>query len=93
MHTDWCKETFRAVYGGTGFTQSASPRPFDPQRAILWSALAAGADGRNTARRFPLQGDDGEPIRTLTAAKEALESLRANRRESRLPQPGPQAGL
>jgi hypothetical protein len=46
------------------------------------------ADGRKTARRFPLLYDDGAPIRTLTAAKDAFDVLKNCRRESALPQPG-----
>ena len=53
--------------------------------AVLW---ADRGDGRKGARRFPLIDEGGEPIRTLTAAKDAVDALRASRRESTLPQAG-----
>ncbi len=53
--------------------------------AVLW---ADRGDGRKATRRFPLVDDDGAPIRGLTAAKDALDSLRANRRGKTLPPAG-----
>lgn len=53
--------------------------------AVLW---ADRGDGRKGVRRFPLLDDSRSPIRTLTAAKEALDTLRNSRRESTLPLPG-----
>jgi len=52
---------------------------------VLW---ADRGDGKKTARRFPLVDESGEPIRTLTAAKDALDALKASRRENKLPQGG-----
>jgi integrase len=45
-------------------------------------------NGRNAARRFSLTDGDNRPIRTLHAAKEALETKRHERRENRLPSTG-----
>ena len=53
--------------------------------ALLW---ADRGDGKKTARRFPLVDSDNEPIRTITAAKEAFDALRVNRHENALPQAG-----
>jgi len=53
--------------------------------AVLW---VDRGDGRKTVRRFPLMDDQGEPIRTLTAAKDALDTMRVSRRENTLPAPG-----
>ena len=53
--------------------------------AVLW---ADRGDGRKVARRFPLLDKSGEAIRTLTAAKDALNALRVSRQESSLPLPG-----
>jgi hypothetical protein len=50
---------------------------------VLW---ADRGDGRKTARRFPLRDESGEPVRTVTAAKDALDALKTNRRENKLPQ-------
>jgi integrase len=58
--------------------------------ATLW---ADRGDGRKTARRFPLRDEQGEPIRTLTAAKDALDGLRENRRKNALPQAGHKPGF
>ncbi len=52
---------------------------------VLW---ADRGDGRKTARRFPLLDESGEPIRTLSAAKDALEALKSNRHENKLPTGG-----
>lgn len=57
----------------------------------LW---ADRGDGRKTGRRFPLLDEKtGEPIRTLTAAKDALDALRENRRKNALPQAGHKPGF
>lgn len=48
----------------------------------LWVDLPSGKKG---ARRFPLLDEENQPIRTLTAAKEALEIKRQERREQKLP--------
>ncbi len=53
--------------------------------AVLW---AERGDGSKGVRRFPLMAEDGEPIRTITAAKDALDALKANRRGNALPQAG-----
>ncbi len=53
--------------------------------AVLW---ADRGDGRKGVRRFPLTDEAGEPIRTLTAAKAALDSLKARRQEDKLPVAG-----
>jgi len=58
--------------------------------ALLW---ADRADGRKTARRFPLRDENNEVIRNLTAAKDALDVLRANRRENALPHSGLKPGF
>jgi len=52
---------------------------------VLW---ADRGDGRKTARRFPLLDESGEPIRTLSAAKDALEALKSHRHENKLPTGG-----
>jgi integrase len=52
---------------------------------VLWTDRG---DGRKGARRFPLLDGDGGPIRTITAAKAAFDTLRNARRENTLPQPG-----
>ena len=49
--------------------------------AQLWSDAG---DGKKTARRFALKDGDNEPVRTLQAAREALEIKRNDRRERRL---------
>jgi len=58
--------------------------------AVLW---ADRGDGRKTARRFPLRDENDEVIRNLTAAKDALDGLRADRRENALPQSGRKPGF
>ncbi|HEY5706325.1 MAG TPA: site-specific integrase [Terrimicrobiaceae bacterium] len=57
---------------------------------VLW---ADRGDGRKTARRIPLLDDQGEPITTLTAAKEAVEILRGRRRENLLAAAGRKPSL
>lgn len=42
-------------------------------------------DGSKTARKFPLLNADGEPVKALLDAKEAMEVLRNTRRENALP--------
>ena len=51
----------------------------------LWVDLG---NGKKTARRFALKDGDNEPVRTLQAAREALEIKRHERRADRLPTPG-----
>jgi integrase len=51
----------------------------------LWVDLGNGKKG---ARRFPLVDGDNEPVRSLPAAKEALEIKRHERRENKLPSAG-----
>jgi integrase len=51
----------------------------------LWVDLGTGKMG---PRRFPLVDGDNQPIRTLAAAKEALEIKRHERRERKLPTVG-----
>jgi integrase len=53
--------------------------------AVLW---ADRGDGRKASRRFPLFDDNGAPIRTLSAAKTALITLRENNQQNALPQAG-----
>jgi len=53
--------------------------------AVLW---ADRGDGRKTSRKFPLLDDAGAPLRTVTAAKEAVEKLRGDRRSDALPAAG-----
>ena len=53
--------------------------------AQLWVDLG---NGKKAARRFPLRDGDNQPVRTLSAAREALEIKRHERRENRLPSPG-----
>ena len=53
--------------------------------AVLW---ADRGDGRKGVRRFPLLNNADEPIRTLTEAKDALDVLKAKRREEKLPAAG-----
>ncbi len=47
-----------------------------------------GGEGRKTARRFSLCDEEGEPCVTLTAAKEAFDRLKGDRRENKLPSAG-----
>src|SRR5438552_9807340 len=51
----------------------------------LWVDLVNGKKG---ARRFPLVDGDNQPVRSLPAAKEALEIKRHERRENKLPSAG-----
>ena len=51
----------------------------------LWVELP---NGRKGARRLPLLDEDNEPVRSLTAAKEALEIKRHERRARKLPPMG-----
>jgi integrase len=48
----------------------------------LWVDLG---NGKKAPRRFALQDADNQPVRTLAAAKEALEIKRHERRENQLP--------
>src|SRR6266545_2739745 len=48
----------------------------------LWTDLGNGKKG---PRRFPLVDGENQPIRTLAAAREALEIKRHERRENKLP--------
>jgi len=58
--------------------------------ALLW---ADRGDGRKTARRFPLMDEHDQPVANLTEAKDALEKLRGDRRENKLPQGGRKPGF
>jgi integrase len=51
----------------------------------LWTDLGNGKKG---PRRFPLVDGDNQPVRSLAAAREALEIKRHERREHKLPTPG-----
>ena len=51
----------------------------------LWTDLGNGKKG---PRRFPLVDGDNQPVRSLAAAREALEIKRHERRENKLPTPG-----
>lgn len=51
----------------------------------LWVDLG---NGRKGPRRIPLVDQDGQPIRGLSAAKEAFEIKRHERRRNKLPAPG-----
>jgi integrase len=53
--------------------------------AQLWVDLG---NGKKAARRFPLRNGDSQPVRTLSAAREALEVKRNERRQNHLPNPG-----
>jgi integrase len=53
--------------------------------AQLWVDLG---NGKKAARRFPLRDGDNQPVRTVSAAREALEIKRHERRENHLPSPG-----
>jgi len=50
-------------------------------------------DGRKTARKFPLRMESGEPVRTLTEAQAALDDLRQDRKNDKLPAPGRKPSL
>lgn len=58
--------------------------------ALLW---ADTGNGKKAPRRMPLFDDDQQPARTLTAAKEALEIKRHERRENKLPTAGRKPSL
>jgi integrase len=45
-------------------------------------------NGRKSARRFPLRDQDGQPVRSLLAAKDAVLSLRESRKRNALPKTG-----
>jgi integrase len=51
----------------------------------LWVDLG---NGRKGPRRFPLVDGDNQPVRSVPAAKEALEIKRHERRENKLPSTG-----
>jgi integrase len=53
--------------------------------AQLWVDLG---NGKKAPRRFPLRDGDNQPVRTVSAAREALEIKRHERRENHLPIPG-----
>jgi hypothetical protein len=53
--------------------------------ALLW---ADTGNGKKAPRRLPLFDADQQPARTLTAAKQALEIKRHERRENKLPTAG-----
>jgi integrase len=53
--------------------------------AQLWVDLG---NGKKAARRFPLRDGDSQPVRTVSAAREALEIKRHERRQNHLPSPG-----
>jgi integrase len=57
----------------------------DRYYAQLWVDLGNGKKG---SRRFPLVDGDNQPVRSLSAAKEALEIKRHERRENQLPTAG-----
>lgn len=54
----------------------------DRYYAQLWVDVG---NGKKTTRRFPLRDGDNQPVRTLSAAREALEIKRHDRRENQLP--------
>src|SRR6476661_583400 len=53
--------------------------------AQLWIDLG---NGQKSARRFPLQDEREQPIRSLSEAKDALVSLLESRKHNALPQRG-----
>ena len=57
----------------------------DRYYAQLWIDLG---NGRKSARRFPLRDGDGQPVRSLLAAKDVVLSLRENRKRDALPKTG-----
>jgi integrase len=57
----------------------------DRYYAQLWIDLG---NGKKSARRLPLIDENKEPIRSLTEAKNALVSLRENRKQNTLPHRG-----
>jgi integrase len=54
----------------------------DRYYAQLWVDVG---NGKKSPRRFPLRDDDNQPVQTLSAAREALEIKRHERRENQLP--------
>jgi integrase len=58
--------------------------------ALLW---ADTGNGKKAPRRLPLFDGDQQPARTLTAAKQALEIKRHERRENKLPTAGRKPSL
>jgi integrase len=54
----------------------------DRYYAQLWVEVG---NGKKAARRFPLRDSQSQPVRTLSAAREALEIKRHERRENKLP--------
>jgi integrase len=54
----------------------------DRYYAQLWVDVG---NGKKTSRRFPLRDGDNQPVQTLSAAREALEIKRHERRENQLP--------
>jgi integrase len=58
--------------------------------ALLW---ADTGNGKKAPRRMPLFDTDQQPVRTLTAAKQALEIKRHERRENKLPTAGRKPSL
>jgi integrase len=57
----------------------------DRYYAQLWVEVG---NGKKTSRRFPLRDRDNQPARTLSAAREALEIKRHERRQNQLPRLG-----
>ena len=54
----------------------------DRYYAQLWVDVG---NGKKTSRRFALLDEYNQPVRTLSAAREALEIKRHERRENQLP--------
>jgi integrase len=52
----------------------------------VWAERGPGLP--KTARRFPLMDEDGQPVAGLTAAREALDRLRADKHRGALPAAG-----
>jgi integrase len=57
----------------------------DRYYAQLWVDVG---NGKKTSRKFSLRDDDNQPVQTLSAAREALEIKRHQRRENQLPAMG-----
>jgi integrase len=57
----------------------------DRYYAQLWVDVG---NGKKTSRKFSLRDDDNQPVQTLSAAREALEIKRHERRENQLPAMG-----
>src|SRR5215813_10469690 len=53
--------------------------------AQLWIDLG---NGKKSARRFPLRDEMGEPVRSLSRAKDAVVSLLESRKKNTLPKIG-----